>query len=813
MSMAANPAKGIPAEWQFSDSSHTVRANMERWTWDCISSGDESTVLPTLSALAATWNRDLAAAHGHVMGEEGRARGKDQLLGPGVNIMRTPLCGRNWEYLSEDPCLTAELAVPEIAALQSHDVAATVKHFCLNNQEWNRHDVDTICDERTLNEIYLPAFEAAIHDADVWSVMTSYNKVDGDWASENTYLQRGILRDRWNFKGMIVTDWGGQHSTVKAALAGAGVEANRGSDIRYFTNPKEGTFPIAEAVRKGEIPEAVVDEIALHTLYTMAKAKFFTPELRDKGSRNTPEHQAVARAIGEEAVILFKNDANVLPLDAARVKKLLVVGKLADTRQTLKGWSAEGKPLYEITPLAGLKEYFEGKDVEIKWLPLVAADGANLVHDVIESSIGTFDTTAQDEGMSLRSWEVAYYNSKDTSTAPVKETFARTVGFDAGRGVPLEGLDPANFAITYHTKLIAPETGDYTFRVEMDHRGGATITLDGRNLATASEVDNVICQASLEEGKTYDFTVEYRGDTGEHRMKFGWCLPSETGSLEDIRIAAADADATLVFTGTEVGHGQALECEGADRPNLKLPEGHDAAIREILSWNLKNLVIVTHSGAPLELPWVDDAATILHQPFLGQEAGRPLAKVIFGDVNPSGKLPCTWPVKLEDTPAAVAGTYNGERVIYNEGVFVGYRWYDTKGIKPLFAFGHGLSYTTFEYGEVEVEDTCCGWLVRLPVTNTGTREGKETVQLYVTEDAPTVPRPAKELRNFAKLPLAPGETAIAELEISAKDLAYWDVLNHCWKANAGVYTISLGTAADKILRTVKVTLPETVLIH
>ena len=597
-------------EWIFSDSSHTVRTDMERWTWDYTRKRYPATVLPTLSALAATWNRDLAAAFGHVIGEEARARGKDQMLGPGVNIMRDPRCGRNWEYLTEDPCLAAKLIVPEIRAIQSHGVAATVKHFCLNNQELDRNNVDTICDERTLNEIYLPAFEAAVVDAGAWCVMTAYNKVDGDWCSENAFLQRGILRDRWHFPGMIVTDWGGAHTTVKSALNGGGVEMNRGQDIRYFTNPKAKTYPLADAVRKGEVPEAVLDEMALHTLWTMAKTKFFRPEEREKGSCNTPEHQKTAREIGEEAIVLLKNDNGVLPLDPNKTAKIVVVGKLADTRATLKGWSAEGNPPYEITPLGGLKEYFaKGRGVEIVQLPLVAADNANRVHDVIESSIGTFDTSAKDAGMSVRAWEVSYFdNTKSTDGTPVKTGFARQPGLDIGEAAPFEGMNAANFAVRWHTRLAAPESGDYTFSVDMDHRGGTTIVLDGEVLGKASECDTVTAQKRLEAGKVYDFSVTYEGDTGVHRMKFGWRLPSESGSLEDVREAAKTADAVLVFTGTEVGHGQALECEGGDRPNLKLPEGHDAAIATLLSWNIPNLVVITHSGAPLELPWADAAA-------------------------------------------------------------------------------------------------------------------------------------------------------------------------------------------------------------
>lgn len=790
---------GEEREWQMSDSSHTVRADMERWSWDSKPEGCESTVLPTLSALAATWNIDLAAAFGHVIGEEARARGKDQMLGPGVNIMRTPLCGRNWEYMTEDPCLASKLVVPEIKAMQSHGVAATVKHFALNNQELNRNNVDTICDERTLNEIYLPAFEAAVKESGAWAVMTAYNKVNGDWCSENAYLQRGILRDRWHFPGMIITDWGGQHSTVKAALNGGGVEGNHGGMLRYNVVPKEDKYPLAEAVERGELPESIVDEMAFHTLWTMAKAGFFSPETRETGSRNTPEHKKIAREIAEEAIVLLKNDAGVLPLDAAKMRKIVVVGKLADTEMTRKGWSAEGTPPYEITPLKGLVEYFGEREtgngkrgtVKIVHLPLVAADSDAPVHDVIESSIGTFDTEIKDAGMSVRSWEVA--GNREHRTRDREDTWN---GF--ARKVELTDELKKYDRVSWHTKLLAPETGDYTFGVKMDHRAGAKLTLDGTVIADRQEIGDLTCQVRLDAGKEYDFTIEYRGDTGERFMNFGWRLPSESGNLEDVRKEAADADAVLVFTGTEVGHGQALECEGGDRPNLRLPDGHDAAIAELLSWDLPNFVVVTHSGAPLELPWADKAATILHEPYLGQEAGRALSRVLFGDVNPSGKLPCTWPRRYEETAVAQCGTYTADKSIYNEGIFVGYRWHDAKKIAPLFPFGYGLSYTTFEYGDVKIAEDCGKWEVEIDVVNTGKMPGKEIVQLYVSPVDPKVPRPPKELKAFAKVSLKPGETKKVELTLSPRDFSYWDTLKHDWRMDQGNYRLLIGSSAAEI---------------
>ena len=370
MTLAAIPRVGINAEWTMSDNSSTVRPAMNRWDWGYPQPRSENTKLPSLSALAQTWDVEWARKHGETLGAEMRDRGVDELLGPGVNIMRTPLNGRNWEYLGEDPVLAAKLCVPMIKGVQSYDVAATVKHFCLNNQEWNRNHVDTHVDARTFNEIYLPAFKAAVQEGEVLCVMTSYNKVDGIWASENKYNQRGILRDRWGFKGLIETDWGGQHSCDFAINNGGGIEMHWGQGIKYLYNPKEGKFPLAEAVRAGKVPEANVDEAALHTLYVMAKTGFLTGAPRKAGERNTPKHQQIARGEGADSIVLLRNAKGLLPLKTEGVKKVLGIGKGANDKQCGKGCSGEGNVPYEITLFAAVKKRFA--EAEVKLMPFCA---------------------------------------------------------------------------------------------------------------------------------------------------------------------------------------------------------------------------------------------------------------------------------------------------------------------------------------------------------------------------------------------------------------------------------------------------------
>jgi beta-glucosidase len=811
MTMSAIPRVGIDRELQYADTSHTVRGNMERWDWGCTDTGDESTVLPTLSALAATWDVDLATRFGHVMGEQARARGKDVMLGPGVNLMRTPLCGRNWEYMSEDPCLSADLVVPEIKALQSHDVAACIKPYCLNSQEDDRFNVDTVCDDRTLNEVYLHAFRAAVKDAGVWTLMTSYNLYDGIRVSEHPYLLKGVLRERWGFDGLIVTDWGGQRSTVPAALSGAGVEMNRGMDIRYFYNPKEGTYPLAEAVRKGLVPESCVDEKALRTLYTMARMRFFEPEKRKTGERLTARHQAEALAIAEQAIVLLKNDASLLPLDPEKMKKIVLVGNLADTEHCRKGWSAEGKPLYEVTPRRGIEEYFKrrGRAVEVIQAPLVANDEASRLHPVVEASVGTFDTTAKDSGMSVRAWQVSYWDNVRFEGEPVARTFSRACEASWGDAAPVPGkTQPRAFSCVFATDLIVPESGDYALGLTMDERALAEIRVDGETLVRDQETGALTVQCRFEKGKTYRLEIRYAADSrAACRFSFGWLLPSERGmTLEQLRRLSETADAVFVFTGTEGGHGRALECEGADRPNLKLPIGHDEAIAEILSWKLPNVAVVNHSGAPMEFPWLDACATLVQQPYLGQEAGRALARVLFGDVNPSGRLPCTWPKRYEDTAVARKGTYTKLHSIYNEGFYFGYRWHDKSGIEPMFPFGFGLGYTTFSFGAARVERTDAGWTVLVDVTNTGRRAGRETVQVYLAYPEAKVERCVKDLRGFAKVALEPGETKTVSVALEPRDLAYWDVVTSRFVADAGRYDVLVGASAADIRARTSLTL-------
>ena len=819
MTLNAIPRIGIGNEWQFADSSHTVHGDVKRWEWgydETRKAECRATVLPTLSALASTWNTALAAKHGDVLGSEARARGKDMILGPGINVMRTPLCGRNWEYMSEDPCLIAKMAVPLIRAIQKHDVSACVKHFACNNQELNRFAVDETVDERTLREIYLPGFRAAVVDGGVWAVMNAYNKINGTFCSENAWLQKDVLRGEWGFKGMVVTDWGSQHSCVPAALGGTDVEMNRGKDIRYFNNPLRGTQPLADAVRRGEVPRKIVEEMSEHVLWTMAQAGFYPARPRDCGERNTKAHQSVCREIGEEAVTLLKNDRRELPLAAEKTKRILVVGHLADAKHADRGWSAEGLPPYEITPLDALRRRLP--DADIVCAPLCTGDVSARIHEIGEQALMTVDTTARDSGAEVRAWRHEMWRSRTFGGTPDYRGFMPRLSVNWRRDDPVKGVIPAGeFSSRWRVRLRALESGRHLLGVDGDAHARVRVCVDGKavidcfsdeGVGDAPEWDStrVTGEVELERGREYDVAVDYvPGARSDAICAVGWLLPSELGmSQAEVRSAAQASDAVLVFTGTELGHGRALESEGADRPDLRLPAGHDEAIAEILSWKLPRTVVVNHSGAPVEMPWISDCPTLVQHPYLGQEAGGPLVAVLFGDVNPSGKLPCSWPACLGDTAAKRMGTYAAERSVYGERFYVGYRWHDHSGIRPMFPFGHGLSFSVFEYGEPVVMEDGDGWSVSVEIRNRGTRDGKETVQFYVQAENPRVERCEKDLRAFEKVFIRAGESAIVTVRLLQGDFAYWDESSHGFRTDAGRYRVLVAASAADIRCTVEI---------
>lgn len=668
-SSAGVPRLGIPELW-CTDGPHGVRAEVFWDEWDQAGwTNDSCLAFPALTCLAASWDKEMAALYGKSIGEEARFREKDVLLGPGVNIYRTPLNGRNFEYMGEDPFLSATMVVPYVQNVQKNGVSTCVKHFALNNEETWRHQIDVDLSDRALYEIYLPAFKAAITKGGSWSIMSSYNLFRGRHVGQDVNLTKRILKDEWGFDGAVISDWGAVHDTDEAIESGLDLEFGSWTD--GLTMGKTNAYDLyyladayLERLRDGRADQATLDDKCRRVLRLI----FRTAMKADKpfGALCSDEHYAAARKIAGSGIVLLKNDGGLLPL-GPDVKKIAVIGENAVKMLTVGGGSSSLKAQREISPLAGIIER-AGASADVKWA---------------RGYVGSV-ATVQD------------------------------------------GLNV------------------------------------GQDLSDNRSADELIAEA-----------VEL----------------------------ARESDIVIFVGGLNKDGGQ--DCEGADRRSLDLPYGQDKLIAALAEAN-PNLVVSLVSGNAVAMPWLDSVPSILQTWYLGSEAGHALADVLWGDVNPSGKLPFTFPVKLEDSPAHYEGKAfpNPGKVFYDEGIYVGYRWYEHKDIKPLFAFGHGLSYTTFEYGEAKVDKSSMkagGKLtVSVPVTNKGNRAGAEVVQLYIHDSECSVDRPEKELKGFEKIELQPGETRTVSIEIDESALSFFDGKAHEWVAEPGEFVALVGAASDDI---------------
>lgn len=675
-SSAGVPRLGIPQLWA-TDGPHGIRPEVLWDEWDQARwTNDSCVAFPALTALAASWNPDMAALYGKSIGEEARYRGKDILLGPGVNIYRTPLNGRNFEYMGEDPYLASVMVVPYVQGVQSNGVAACVKHYALNNHEANRHTTNVRVDDRALYEIYLPAFRAAVQQGGAWSIMAAYNLYGDQHLCHNDRMLNQILKQEWGFDGAVVSDWGGVHDTEQAIANGMDLEfgswtdglsngASNAYDNYYLANP------YLKLLAEGKADPKVLDDKVRRVLRLMMRT-CMNPR-RPWGSMRSPEHYAAARQIGADGIVLLKNDRDVLPLPMDRPVKVLVVGENAVKMMTVGGGSSSLKVQREVSPLDGLRAAM-----------------------------------------------------------------------------------PAGSTVDYARGYVGDPTGEYN---------GVT---SGQNLSDSRSADELLAEA-VDKARQADYVI-YVGGLNK----------------------AAHQD-----------------CEDSDREGLELPYDQDRLIAALAEAN-PNLVVVNISGNAVAMPWVKKVPAIVQAWFLGSEAGNSIADVLTGRVNPSGKLPFTFPVKLEDNGAHATGFYQGVKradediwdADYAEGLLVGYRWHDTKGIKPLFAFGHGLSYTKFAIGSVRPSSTelVDGKIrVVVPVTNIGKRAGAEVVQIYVSAPSTkALPRPDKELKAFKKVYLQPGETRQLEFELTADDLACFDAAAHAWTTVKGKYRLHIGTSSRNL---------------
>lgn len=662
---------------------------------------DMVSYLPSNSALASTWNTALAHDMGYVLGIEARGRGKDVILAPGINIKRDPRCGRNFEYMSEDPCLIKALTVPFIKGVQENDVAACVKHFAANVQETGRLVVNETIDERTLYELYLPAFKAAVQEAGSYSIMGAYNKINGSYCCEHKTLLDHILREEWGYDGAVISDWGGVHNTKEAAECSIDLEMSVFPDFDNYVLAN----PLKELIQKGEVPESMIDDKVRNLLRMMYRLKMIGPkkDSREKGVYNAPASREATLRTAEQSMVLLKNDNRTLPLNAKKIKKLAVIGVNAAKLHADGGGSAEIKALYEICPLAGLKMYLGG-NVKVEYAP--------------------------------------------------------------GYHVPVK---PKTFEMNWQATSLDDLKNTTVGQLQRDAMEGA----DGTEGHKKGEEERL---AQIEK------------DKAEIHEK-------NQALFEQALALAKDADA-VIFVG---GLNHDYDCEGSDRPDMKLPYEQDLLIEELLKVR-KDAIITFVGGSPVEMPWRDQAQAILWSYYAGMETGTAFARVIFGDVNPSAKLAETFPEKYEDCVTAKNGQFGAwDQITLEEGLYCGYRYFDRQRIKPAFCFGHGLSYTRFEYSDLKLKvENGRDVKLTFSVKNIGRRAGAEIVQVYVAPIAPKVDRPDKELKTFAKVNLSGGRSKKVSLTLKSEDFAYFDTDLHQFIADAGDYEILVGASCEDI---------------
>ena len=663
------PRLGVPELWVM-DGPHGVRPETlwDEWA-SALWTSDSCTAYPALTCLAASWDKELSLLYGRSVGEEARYRKKNVLLGPGVNIYRTPLCGRNFEYMGEDPYLAGKMCVPYIQGLQSNNVAACIKHYALNNQESKRSRVNVNIDDRTLYEIYLPAFKMAVQEGGAWSIMSSYNLYQDQWVSHNRRLLTDILKDEWGFDGAVISDWGAVHETDAAAHAGLDLEFGTGTNGVDMNTANAYDYyhlasPYKAKILAGELPVEELDEKVRRVL----RLNFRTQMGGNWGSLCSPEHFADCRRIGSEGIVLLKNDDDILPIKAD-ARKIVVLGENAIRPMVAGGSSSSLKTKREVSPLEGIRNAFP--DAEIVY-------------------------------------ERAYVGE---------------------------------------VKLV----GNYNYG-------------------------------------QYDLT-----DTR-----------SPEKILADALEAVKDADYVIFIGGLNKNKNQ--DCEGRDRLSYDLPYGQNEVIAAIADVR-PDMIYVNISGTAVAMPFINDVAAIVQAWYLGSEAGNALADVMTGKVNPSGKLPFTFPYVMSDGPVKTEEQYPGlpqdERfyqVYYSEGIYVGYRWYEANDIKPMFPFGHGLSYTTFEYGQPMASSKTMGKTlkVKVPVTNIGKVAGAEVVQLYIHDVEASVDRPVKELKGFDKVYLEPGQTKFVEFVIDRDALSFFDAEKHEWVAEPGEFKALIAASSEDI---------------
>lgn len=745
----------------------------------------QATAFPSAISLAATFNPALMGDMAQAMGVETRALNRDMLLGPCVNISRNPFGGRNFESFGEDPYLTSRFADTYVRRLQAEGVMASTKHFALNDQEHKRYSINVIADERTMQEIHLPAFQAAVN-AGTYSVMSSYNLVNGHHASENKELLTDLLKEKWGFRGFVVSDWESVYSTAKAANAGLDLEM----PTALFFDRK-----LLVAVQNGEVSETLINDKVARILRGIFASGLFdgTRGRPDPKMVGSAEHLAVARKAAAQSLVLLKNDPSsrgipVLPLQSGRVKKIALLGPGSIHSRIAGGGSSMVNPTQELSPLDAFRAAMPG--VQIRQESGVSMRGD---FDAVPRDLWSLAPHSRQRGV-----KGEYFDNLEFKGKPVFTRIDSTINFDwgwnpAGNGMPLD-----KFAVRWTGYLNAKDSGNFRFVVRSDD--GVRLFINDKlvlNNWTDHGAQNDYVPYRLEAGKSYKIRLEYYDNRDSAIVGLGFAPENHDGPREAVRLAA-DSDVAIFFAGLS----RHYEGETIDLESMSLPEGQDDLIRAVAKANPNTIVVIT-GGNPVMMPWLNDVKAVVHAWYPGQEGSQAIVDALSGKTNFSGKLPVSFPKRWED--ASAFGHYpedhgTPDQVTYGEGIYVGYRHFDTHKVEPLFPFGFGLSYTTFSYSNlsvnlVDAKASSPQVEVEFDLTNSGKRAGAEVAQLFVRALNPRIDRPFQELKGFERVELQPGETRRLKLKLDARSFAYYDVGTHDWRVDAGQFEVRVGSSS------------------
>jgi beta-glucosidase len=774
---------GVPA-LQVTDCGHGITIVFDKqgnWVGN-------ATCFPTAVGQAATWNRSLVSEVGAALGREARATGSSILLAPMINIKRTPLGGRNYEVFSEDPLLTGEMAAAFINGVQSEKIGAVVKSMAVNNQQAQQEDLMAYVDERTMQEIYLPGFKTAVEKANPWGVMTAYNGLNGHRTSASKYLLEDILRKDWKYKGFVVSDWRAVHGE-ESIWTGCDIEMP--GPGKYMTKAN-----VLKAIENKKISVKELDEKVKRILRAIVKTTLLDAEKPSLSAEiNTEKHQLLTRKVAEEGIVLLKNEKNILPLDFSKIKKLAVIGPNATTARLGGGGSASVSAFYTVSPLDGLRKVC-GPNTEI-----VYAEGCGLEGNM--SVVETKYLQNNQNGIIKQGLKAEYFRNRNLVGNATVTSIDELVNFSWGWANPKPEISRNGYSVRWTGQLIPPATGDYKLGISAGECGyrlyvNGKLEIDewetgGKdNFEAHFTTSKRHISMRLEEGEPADIKIEFWKRMNRNFIRLEW----ETPGINPIRQAAnlaKECDAVVIFAGLS----NFFEGGNNDRKDILLPGEQNLLIAEVTRAN-PNTVVVLVNGSAVAMPWVNDVNAIVEAYYAGQEGGNAIAGILTGAVNPSGKLPETFAVKLSDTPSYNYYHKDSLNAWYTEGIYVGYRHYDKNDVTPLFPFGHGLSYTNFTYSDLQISKKGKNHLVTFKITNAGNVDGAEVAQLYINDVKASEDRPEKELKNFEKVFLKRGETKKVSMELTRQQLAFFSKLKNKWITEAGVFEVLIGSSSRDI---------------